>query len=241
MDKKQEVNMLKPKTGLFLLALILLTLGPAQNAFAESTINCHCFQSRSYDPTDKFSADDYILATSFNSLLAKSFDISKKQVVMLKMDEGVGQDDLLVGLKITKLSGGYLEQLLGLRRAGYTWSQIISGMEQQEIINNDKLAKGIKSGMPVYEAGARVADEMIEGFYKIPAEEIKRFRAYGLDEKEMVLVFILAHFKNQKPEIFVEQYKKQGSSWSQIAFNLGIEPAAAGKLILAYPAKQINN
>ena len=82
---------------------------------------------------------------------------------------------------------------------------------------------------------------MIAGFYKIPAEEIKRFRAYGLSEKEMTLVFILAHFKNQKPEIFVGQYKKQGSSWSQIAFNLGIEPAAAGKLIMAYPAKQINN
>ena len=233
--------MLKTKTALFLLSLLLISLAPAANLFAESTINCHCFQDRSYDPADKFAADDYILATSFNSLLAKSFDISKKQVVMLKMDEGVSQDDLLVGLKITKLSGGYLEQLLGLRRVGYTWPQIISGMEQQEIINNDKLAKAIKSGMPVYEAGGRVADEMIAGFYKIPAEEIKRFRAYGLDEKEMVLVFILAHFKNQKPEIFVGQYKKQGSSWSQIAFNLGIEPAAAGKLIMAYPAKQINN
>jgi hypothetical protein len=60
-----------------------------------------------------------------------------------------------------------------------------------------------------------------------------------LSEKEMALVFILAYFKNQKPEIFVEQYKNQGSSWSQIAFNLSLEPAAAGKLILAYPAKQI--
>jgi hypothetical protein len=94
--------------------------------------------------------------------------------------------------------------------------------------------------MPVNEAGARVANEMIEDFYKISAEQVKRFRAYGLSEKEMALVFILAHFKNQKPETFVEQYKKQGSSWSQIAFSLGIEPAAAGKMILAYPAKQID-
>ena len=113
-------------------------------------------------------------------------------------------------------------------------------MEQQDTINRDKLAQAIRTGMPVHEAGARVADEMIEGFYKIPAEEVKRFRAYGLNEKEMAFVFILAHFKDQKAETFVEQYKKQGSSWSQIAFNLGIEPAAAGKLILAYPAKQID-
>jgi hypothetical protein len=232
--------MKKLKPFLFCMIVILLFWGPVQNSFAESTINCHCFQDRSFDPGDKFAADDYILATSFNSLLAKSFDISKKQVVTLKMDEGVSQDDLLVGLKLTKLTGGYLEQLLGLRRAGYKWSQIISGMEQQDTINKDKLAKAIRTGIPVNEAGARVANEMIEDFYMISAEQVKRFRAYGLSEKEMALVFILAHFKDQKPETFVEQYKKQGSSWSQIAFSLGIEPAAAGKLILAYPAKQID-
>jgi hypothetical protein len=234
------MNLLKSIFSLLSLILVFLFWGPAQNSFAESTINCHCFQDRSYNPADKFAADDYILATSFNSLLAKSFDISKKQVVMLKMEEKVNQDDLLVGLKITKLTGGYLEQLLGLRSAGYEWSQIIKGMEQQDTINKDKLAKGIRSGLPDKEAGIRVADEMITGFYKVTAEEVKRFRVYGLSEKEMALVFILAHFKDKKPEIFVEQYKKQGSSWSQIAFNLGIEPAAAGKLILAYPAKQID-
>jgi hypothetical protein len=234
------MNMKKLKPFLFCMIVILLFWGPVQNSFAESTINCHCFQDRNFDPGDKFAADDYILATSFNSLLAKSFDISKKQVVTLKMDEGVSQDDLLVGLKLTKLTGGYLEQLLGLRRAGYKWSQIISGMEQQNTINKDELAKAIRAGIPVNEAGARVANEMIKDFYKISAEQVKRFRAYGLSEKEMALVFILAHFKNQKPETFVEQYKKQGSSWSQIAFSLGIEPAAAGKLILAYPVIQID-
>jgi hypothetical protein len=124
------MDMKKLKSLLFCMTFVLLFWGPVQNSFAESTINCHCFQDRSFDPGDKFAADDYILATSFNSLLAKSFDISKKQVVTLKMDEGVSQDDLLVGLKLTKLTGGYLEQLLGLRRAGYEWSQIISGMEQ---------------------------------------------------------------------------------------------------------------
>jgi hypothetical protein len=121
------MNLLKPKPILFALAFVLAIMVPASFAFAESTINCHCFQDRSYDPGDKFAADDYLLATSFNSLLARSFDISKEQVVILKMEEKVSQDDLLVGLKITRLTGGYLEQLLGLRSAGYTgtdWPKI---------------------------------------------------------------------------------------------------------------------
>ena len=57
-------------------ALIFVCLGTTGlPVFAQSTINCHCFLDRSYDPADKFAADEYILATSFNSLLAKSFDI----------------------------------------------------------------------------------------------------------------------------------------------------------------------
>jgi hypothetical protein len=234
------MNLLKPKPILFALAFVLAIMVPASFAFAESTINCHCFQDRSYDPGDKFAADDYLLATSFNSLLARSFDISKEQVVILKMEEKVSQDDLLVGLKITRLTGGYLEQLLGLRSAGYTWKQIIKGMEQQETIERDRLAKDIRSGMPVELAGAKVADEVIGEFYKIQPADIQRYKEYGLSKKEIALVYILAHYKNQKPETLVEKYKKLGMSWGEIAFNLGLEPSAAGKLVMAYPARQIS-
>jgi hypothetical protein len=234
------MNLLNPRRYLFTVITLLIILVPSFNAFAESTINCHCFQDRSFDPGDRFAADDYILATSFNSLLARSFDISKEQVVRLKMEEKVGQDDLLVGLKLSKITGGYLDQLLGLSGAGYTWSQIINGMEQQSPINNDKLAQDIKSGIPVGAAGDMVADEMISEFYAVPNEDVQRYRAYGLSEKEIGLVLVLAHYKQEEPETFVDQYKKQGSSWSEIAFNMGLEPSAAGKLVLAFPAKQLS-
>ena len=223
---------------LFLITMFII-LAPGHQASAESTINCHCFQNRSFDPGDKFASDDYILATSFNSLLARSFEISKEQVVRLKMEEKVSQDDLLVGLKLTKITGGYLDQLLGLSGAGYSWSDIILGMEQQKPIENDKLAQEIRAGIPVEAAGDRVADEMISEFYAIPVEDIQRYRSYDLSEKEIGLVFALAHYNDEKPETFVYQYKQQGRSWSEIAFNMGLEPSAAGKLVLAYPAKQL--
>jgi cyanate lyase len=40
-------------------------------------------------------------------------------------------------------------------------------------------------------------------------------------------------------EKLVEQYKKLGRSWSEIAHNIGLEPKAAGRLILEYPATNI--
>jgi len=90
-----------------------------------------------------------------------------------------------------------------------------------------------------YNPADRVADEIIGEFYRIKPEEISRLRLSGLNEKAINLVFILAHAGEQQPEVLLEQYRKQGKSWSEIAHNLGFEPTAAGKLIQVYPARQI--
>jgi len=234
------MNLLKLKISFFLIASIFICLGSALHAFAESAILCHCFTNRSYSPADKFASDEYILATSFNSLLAESFGIPKRQVVMIKMNEGVPQDDLLIGLKISKKTGIDIRKFLRLRKENKTWGKIISDLAQQEKIKNDPLLEAIISGMSVEEAGTRVADEMIGEFYQVKAEEINKLRMSGLNEKEMALLFILAYTSEIQPEALMEQYKKKGRSWSEIASSLGVEPEAAGRLILAYPSKHIS-
>ena len=221
------------------MALFLLCLGATRNAFAESTITCHCFLDRSYNEADRFASDDYILATSFNSLLSKSFVIPKRQVVMIKMNEGVAQDELLIGLRIAKITGIDIRKFLGLRRENNSWPQIIANLSQQEGIKQDGILEAIRTGLPIAEAGVRIADEMIAEFFQVPPAEIVKFRTSGLNEKEMALLFILAHVSEIQPEALVAQYKTQGRSWSEIAHNLGLEPEAAGKMILAYPDKKI--
>lgn len=223
----------------FLIILVLCILGPAPHAFAESAVKCHCFTERTFNPADKFASDEYILATSFNSLLAKFYDIPKRQIVMIKMKEGMAQDDLLISLKLAKITGVDLRKFLSLHRENKTWAVIISDLSQQKAIKKDEILQAIKSGMPAEEAGVMVADEMISEFYKVPAEKIKTLRKSGLNEKEIALVFILAHISSIQPEALMEQYKKKGRSWSEIANSLGLEPEAAGKHILAYPAKEI--
>jgi hypothetical protein len=231
------MSLLPSKKTFLFLSLIFFCLGTVPHAFAENAVLCHCFLDRSYNPADKFASDDYILATSFNSLLAKSFAIPKRQIVMIKMNEGVAQDELLVGLKISKLTGIDIRKFLRLRYENKTWTEILSGLSQQDGIKKDLILEGVRSGMPVAEAGARVAAEMIAEFYQIPPEDIKKFRMSGLDAKEMSLLFILAHAGEKKPEVLVAQYKEQGRSWSEIAYSLGLEPDAVGQLILSYPAQ----
>jgi hypothetical protein len=235
----KSMNLLKSKTAVLLLPLVFFCFGPAQHASAESAVTCHCFKNRSYNPADRFAADDYILASGFNSLLSKFFALPKKQIVMIKMNQGVAQDDLLIGLKISKTTGTDIRKIFSLLKENNSWAKIVSGLSQQEEIKNDPLLKALGSGMPVEEAGAGVADELIGEFYRIKLEEINKLRVSGLNEKEINLVFILAHVGEQQPEVLVEQYRKKGKSWSEIAYNLGFEPAGPGKLILAYPAREI--
>ena len=233
------MDLLKSKTAILVLPLVFFFGGPAQHASAESAVTCHCFKNRSYNPADRFAADDYILASGFNSLLSKFFALPKRQIVMIKMNQGVSQDDLLVGLKIAKATGTYIDNILKLRREDNAWSKIISGLPQQEKIKNVPLLEAIKSGLSVDEAGEMIADEMLAAFYRIPIEEIKKSRISGLNEKEINLLYILAHAGKQKPEVLVSQYRKQGKGWSEIAYNSGLKPAEVGKLILAYPAREI--
>ena len=106
------MNLLKSEITFFLIILFFCNVESALHASAESTIQCH------------------ILATSFNSLLSKYFGIPKKQIIMIKMGEKVAQDDLLISLKIAKITGEEISRILGLRRSKNTWADIVSGLPQ---------------------------------------------------------------------------------------------------------------
>jgi hypothetical protein len=239
MDQVNTMNLLKANFFLFFLVPVLILFAATGNCLAESTIKCHCFTDRSYNPADRFAADEYILVTSFNSLLSKFYDIPKRQIVMIKMNEGMPQDDLLISLRIARITGIDLRKFLSLHRENKTWEAIITDLSQNEAIKKDEILEAARSGLPAEEAGIMIADEIIAGFFQVKPEKVQALRKSGLSEKEMTLLFILAHVSEVPPEALLEQYKKQGRSWSEIAFNLGFEPKTAGKLILAYPAKQI--
>ena len=228
------------RTVFSIFVLGFFCFGTTRHGHAESTIQCHCFKNRSYNEADRFAADEYILATSFNSLLARSFVLPKRQIIMFKMNEGVAQDDLLIGLKISKITGIAPQEFFRLRKEKNTWAEIISGLPLEKNIRNDPFLKALNSGMSVEQAGGTVAYEIIGEFYRITPEEIKKLGTSGLKEKEINLVYILAHAGEQRQEGLVKLYKEKGKSWSEIAFNLGIEPKLAGKLVQAYPARKIS-
>ena len=138
---------------------------------------------------------------------------------MIKMNEGVAPDDLLIGLKISKTTGMPSQEFFRLRKENNTWAEIISRLQLEKKIRNDPLLAALRSGLPVEQAGLSVAEEIISEFYQVAPEEIKKLDKAGLNEKEINLIYILAHVREQRPEVLVKLYKEKGKSWSEIAFN----------------------
>ncbi|MBU0729804.1 MAG: hypothetical protein KKE17_12025 [Proteobacteria bacterium] len=233
------MNRPQTRITISIITVLLLFSGFGSLALAESATNCHCFKDRSYNPAKPFAADDYILATAFNSFVSKAFNIPKKEIVMLKMKQGVGQNDLLIGLKIAATTGVDLKELLSQRKQGKSWSAIISDPAMNESLQKNPLLQSIKSEISMDQAAAEVADQSLANFFSIPIETIRKIKTSGLNEKELALVFILAHAGEQNPETLVSQFKKDGKSWSAIAKGIGINPQAAGELILQFPDKKL--
>ena len=214
--------------------MILLIMFIALPAAAEMTAGCHCFKHRSYDPESRFIADDYILATSFNSLTANYFSISKKEIVMLKMKSSVQQNDLLLALKLGRDFGVDYKPLLHLLKQGLSWQNIISHSQAFPEDSRNELLVMIRAGAPVNDLGKKVTSFMIADFYAVPENEVEQVRSKGFNEKELALLYLLVRTKPVKAKDLLVKIKEKGQSWSEVAHNLDITPAMAGKLIASY-------
>lgn len=216
----------------------------AKVAFCQDTAvqpisGCHCFNERAFNPADRFAADPYILATTFNSLLSRSFDLPKRDIVMLKMRGGVGQHDLLIALEAAKASGTELKRLLGFRAEKISWQKILSELLPSDNFKNAPVLQEIQSGLSEAAAAQKIAERLLVAFFQIPEKVVMDLRASGLNEKEMALLLIVAQAGKLPQEDGARQRIQEGKSWSEIAHQQGIEPAEAGRLIIDHPKTKL--
>jgi len=220
-----------------LLIFALLLVGPLLQPIPGRAFNteaCHCFRHREYDPKAPFAADDYLLATSFNSLTSAYFRISKKQLIRYKMKGGIRQDDLLIALYLAQTKKLDLEKLLAARASKTTWKQMIATFPTLDKDHKDPLIAKLRNSRPADECETYVGDRMIADFYGLTPASVSGQRNAGLNEKELTLLFFLARTRKIPPEKLIEQVKKEGRSWSEVAFYLGLTPKEVGQQILNY-------
>ncbi len=218
-----------------LIPFLLFLLFPAQVPAMEqqATDNCHCFKNRSYNPEKIFASDPYLLTTCFNSLLSSYFKISKSQLIMKKMKEGIAPDDLIIGLYLARESHTDLDLLLATMNNGGSWQQILASEKMKEMAADNKTLAKISQGEKITQAAKEIIGQMIADSFQLKPEKISAHRQEGLSEKEIILLYTLANYQKQMSfEQILAMKKNNGMSWSQIADTFGLSPKETGRLLL---------
>lgn len=199
-------------------SVIALLLASGTSFAADTTSACHCFRDRTYDPARKAAADEYILATGFNSLLSGHFGIMKRDIVMARMN-GTDGDDMLVALYAARRGGRDYGVLLDRRKAGASW---------QTILVQAEMPPGLSKSVTVAEAAGI---DTIARYFGVGAANVATFRKSGFSLKETALLFGLASKTGRPASEFAAMSRKARKSWGEMAHEFGIEPQAVGPMM----------
>jgi len=217
------------KSILFLIISCLLSAVPLN---AEQANRCHCFRNREFKADNRFSADDYLLTTSFNSLVATTLDVSKKEIIMQMMKGGVAPTDLVIALYIARESGLTPEILLAIHDNGGTWQEILHSQTLKDKQNNTPILKAITDGAATKTILRKITDWMLAERFGITQKELSCLQPSDFTYKETALLFILHKITDTPINLLIDLTRNQGMSWSEIAHNGGMTPAEVGKAVL---------
>jgi hypothetical protein len=196
----------------------LLVLAPANFTWAESTINCHCFQDRAYDPQRAYAADPYFLATTQNALLANLFGLSKKDVVRAKMG-GANGDSLWVGHYLAKKSGKTLGEIKSLFSTGEGWSSVVKQLN----IDPEQLGPLFMAALNYPKKLAMiVVDEQLMENLDVEMLQLQPLRGQGADNQQTVMAVFLGQLSIPQPVELFTQVEDGKSSWGHLLAKQGL-------------------
>jgi len=196
--------------------------------------SCHCFRDRSYDPADRFAADDYLLATSFNALIARVFGISKGEIIMKKMRGGVNGNDLLIALFLSTTCGRPYPLLLSIKADGGSWQQIAASACGESKDRNPVLA-ALAKGEDSDTIARLITSYMLKKRYPDADKAIEALQHQLTDPHKIALILALARQTSTPPEKILRLYRDEKKSFSQIAHEHGLTPDEVGKAVLNGP------
>jgi hypothetical protein len=169
-------------------------------------------------------------------MTAQYFSISKRQIVMMKMKGGVSSDELFVGLYVSQCTGTDVNDLLAQKRKK-NWQQVLSSLKVQvQSRDNCKQIEPLKNGLPETKTAENIIQKMLKDHFTISDQALQSLREQDLTSKEISLVLTLASHLDVKPDVISTQYRQKKFSWSEIAYNFGLEPAEVGKLQVVSPS-----
>ncbi len=193
---------------IFILFLILLV---PNYATAESTINCHCFQDRSFNHRDTGAADPYFLATTQNSFLALIYGVDKRNIVKAKM-AGENGAQLWVLFDVANRSGKDISQVKAIQAKNKVWAKTFAQLnlpidQRYRQLSNDP-----------EQLADHIVDLQLRKYMGASVSEVATWRKLGMNRKELILATMLTG----NPADIYAAISSKGQTWGQLLFNQGL-------------------
>ena len=198
--------------------LIIFTSIFVSFAMAESTISCHCFQDREYDPQRASAADPYFLATTQNALLANLFGLHKKVVVKAKMG-GADGDRLWIGHYLAQMSNQPHAEIEALYSQKGGWSEVVIELK----IDLEQLGPRFVAALSDQKKLAMVVvDEQLMAHLDVVPAQLQQLRGQGADNQQTVLAVFLAQSSVLESAELFAKVAGGKASWGSLLSEQGL-------------------
>jgi hypothetical protein len=203
-----------------LLAIALAGLAAVPSVSrAAPTVDCHCFQDRTWDPAAPAAADPYVLATTRSSLLSASFGVAKATLVRAVMG-GTPAEDLWIAHWAAARSGRDAEALLAAKGQKGSWKAALAGAKGLGPAFDAALASGAGDAA----LSAIAIDDVLLGRVRANAEDVAVLRAAGARSEEVVLASVLALRLRTAAMPILARVKTGQASWGSTLHDAGLAP-----------------
>ncbi len=191
----------------------------ARPAAAAPTVDCHCFQDRTWDPSRPDASDPYVLATTRSSLLSASFGVGKRELVAAVMG-GTRAEDLWIAYWAGGRAGRDPAALLGARERQGSWRAALASAKGLGPAFDAALAAGAGDAA----LSAIAIDDVLLGRLHASAEDLTLLRAAGARSEEVVLAAVLS-VRLQAPAMpMLARVRAGRASWSSTLHDAGLLP-----------------
>ena len=193
-----------------LLLLILLSI----EVFASSTIDCHCFRDRSYNPQNPTAADPYFLATTQNSFLSLVYGLDKKEIVRAKMSGSHG-DRLWIQYELAVHSEKSPEKVQEFFQQFNDWRKVIKAL----MLDPEMLGPGfIQASVNESRLADYIVDQNLIQRIRVTQQLVSAGRRVGMSSKELILGLLLT----DDPVKLFDKIKAGQLSWGKKLFDAGL-------------------
>ena len=190
----------------FVLLVLLPTL-----ANAESTINCHCFQDRTFNHRDTAAADPYFLATTQNSFISILYGIDKSSLVKAKMS-GTSGSYLWILFDIAARSQQKIDNVDKIYGKNKNWNTVFKqlnltpqqlGEKYWQLGNNPELLAD------------HIVDLQLNKQFGVKMSDLENWHKLGMTRKEL----ILANLLEGNPLTLFNQVNSGMQTWGKLLYD----------------------